>query len=146
MWVVEAVPVEPIVVVPVVPEVVVCVVPVVDVAEVFVIIVPDVSVEVPAGIAEVEVEADVSVDDEVIAVSVEEDVTAVSVALTFSSFLQPNAKSTRVRTQRTAKVFFIMFPFILVSYTSGRVSLCAITVWFACLTSRYISTPPRLRR
>ena len=97
----------PIVVVPVVPDVVVAVVPEVVVPVVLVIIVPDVSVEVPAGIDEVEVEALVSLELLVIAVSVDDEVAAESVAFTFSSFLQPKAKSTRVSTHRTAKVFFI---------------------------------------
>lgn len=114
MWVVDAVPVEPIVVVPVVPDVVVWVVPVVEVALVFVIIVPDVSVDVPLGIAEVE-EAEPVVSVEVLPVvaevSLDDEVAAVSVAFTFSSFLQPKAKSTSVSTQSTAKVFFILFPF-----------------------------------
>jgi hypothetical protein len=40
--------------------------------------------------------------------------------LTFSSFLQPKAKSTSVRTHRTAKAFFIRFPFKSVSSICGR--------------------------
>lgn len=94
----------PIVDVPVVPEVVVWVVPVVDVALVCVIIVPDVSVEVPEGIA------DVALDPVVAAVSVT-DVPVVSLLVVFSfvSFLQATAKTTSASTQRTAKVFFISF-------------------------------------
>jgi hypothetical protein len=129
VWVVEAVPVEPIVDVPVVPDVVVEVVPVVEVALVFVIIVPDVSVEVPDGIAEVEVEALVSVDAVVLAaVSVDDEVTAVSVALTFSSFLHPKAKSTRAVTHRTARVFFITFPFKFSEIDLWSVSPVAISM------------------
>ena len=94
----------PIVVVPVVPEVVVWVVPVVDVALVCVTIVPDVSVEVPDGIA------DVALEPVVAAVSVT-DVPVVSLLVVFSfvSFLHATAKTTSARTQRTAKVFFILF-------------------------------------
>jgi hypothetical protein len=103
--VVVAVPVVlPIVDVPVVPEVVVSVVPVVDVMLVCVVIVPDVSVEVPDGIAEVELEPVVAAVS-VIAVPV----VSLVVLFSFVSFLQPNAKRTRAKTQRTARVFFIVF-------------------------------------
>ena len=99
-----AVPVVPIVVVPVVPEVVVSVVPVVDGMLVCVVIVPDVSVAVPDGIAEVELEPVVA------AVSVTAvPVVSLVVLFSFVSFLQPNAKRTRARTQIATKVFFIVF-------------------------------------
>jgi hypothetical protein len=127
VWVVEAVPVEPMVDVPVVPDVVVEVVPVVEVALVFVIIVPDVSVEVPDGMAEVEVEAPPPAVV-LAAVSVEDEVTAVSVALTFSSFLHPKAKSTRAVTHRTARVFFIAFPFKFSEIDLWSVSPVAISL------------------
>ena len=94
----------PIVLVPVVPDVVVWVVPVVDVAFVCVVIVPDVSVEVPDGIAEVALEPVVA------AVSViAEPVVSLLVVFSLVSFLQPTAKTTSARMQRTAKLFFISF-------------------------------------
>ena len=90
--------------VPVVPEVVVWVVPVVDVALVCVTTVPDVSVEVPAGSVEVALEPVVAAVS-VIAVPV----VSLLVVFSFVSFLQAKAKTTRARTQSTAKVFFISF-------------------------------------
>ena len=94
----------PMVDVPVVPEVVVWVVPVVDVAFVCVTMVPDVSVELPAGIA------DVALEPVVAAVSViAVPVVSLLVVFSFVSFLQPNAKTTSARKQRTAKLFFISF-------------------------------------
>jgi hypothetical protein len=102
---VELVPVVlPMVDVPVVPEVVVWVVPVVDVAFVCVVIVPEVSVEVPDGIAEVALEPVVAAVS-VIAVPV----VSLLVVFSFVSFLQANAKTTSARKQRTAKLFFISF-------------------------------------
>ena len=95
----------------VVPDVVVAVVPVVEVADVMVV--AEVSVIVPDGIAEVEVEPDVSdiVDApvSVIVAPVSVIVTDVSL-LTFSSFLHETAKSTRARMARIARVFFIVCP------------------------------------
>ena len=117
--------VEPEVVVAVVPDVVVAVVPVVDVAVVDVVIVPDVSVEVPIGMAEVDVEAEVSVVDivpvvPVAAVSVVDIVEPVSVAaaavsvFVFCSFLQAKPKSATATTVRITRVFFIdVFPLYL---------------------------------
>lgn len=87
------------VVVPVVLDVVVEVVPVVLVALVSVTMVPEVSVMVPDGIAEVEVDPVVSV------AMVLEDVSltaAVSVMLVFSSFLQAKANNATATTIRTA--------------------------------------------
>jgi hypothetical protein len=98
-------------VVAVVPDVVVAVVPLVEVA--VVAVVAEVSVIVPDGMAEVEVEPVVSdmvvADVSVIVAPVSVMVTAVSL-LTFSSFLQETAKIMRARTARSARVFFIVFP------------------------------------
>ncbi len=93
----------PMVLVPVVPDVVVAVVPVVLVALVWVTIVPDVSVVVPAGIAEVSVEPVVLV----IAVpDVSLDTAAVSVTFVFSSFLQAKANSATATTIKIASDLF----------------------------------------
>lgn len=112
VWVIEP----PIVVVPVVPDVVVAVVPVVLVALVSVSIVPDVSVDEPAGIADVAVEPLVPVvlliavpDESVVDIvdDVSLDAAAVSVTLVFSSFLQAKANSASARTIRIASDLFI---------------------------------------
>jgi hypothetical protein len=92
----------------VVPDVVVAVVPEVEVA--VVAVVAEVSVIVPPGMAEVLVPAEVSVIVDapvsVIVAPVSVMVTDVSL-LMLSSFLHETAKSTRARTARIAKVFFI---------------------------------------
>jgi hypothetical protein len=111
--------VEPIADVPVVPEVVVEVVPEVDVAVVDVMAVPEVSVDVPAGMAEVEVPelvvsvaivpvvVDVSV---AIVEAVSVDAAAVSVLLLLLSFLQAKPKTLSARTvTRTRSFLLIMF-------------------------------------
>ena len=111
--------VEPIVDVPVVPEVVVAVVPEVDVAIVDVMAVPEVSVDVPDGMAEVEVPelvvsvaivpvvVDVSVAI-VDAVSVE--AAAVSLLLLVFSLLHAKPKTLSARTvTRTRSFLLIMF-------------------------------------
>jgi hypothetical protein len=103
-----------------VPEVVVEVVPVVDVADVIVVAVLEVSVIVPPGIAEVEVEPVVSVAivPVVIDVSVVEVVAdvstaaaAVSVLLLFTSLLHAKPKTLRARTVRRTTIFLLMFCF-----------------------------------
>ena len=105
------------VVVPVVPDVVVAVVLVVDVALVFVIIVPDVSVEVPAGMADVDVPLElVSVAMvPIVSVLVVAEVSVmvvllVSVALVVDSFLhaKPNS-ATATMVRKTRIVLFMSF-------------------------------------
>ena len=110
----------PIVAVPVVPEVVVAVVPEVEVAVVWVAIVPDVSVEVPEGIADVLVLAVVSVVDivpvvplaAVSVVDIVELVAVVSVVAAVSvlavfSFLHAKPKSATQTTVKITRVFFM---------------------------------------
>jgi hypothetical protein len=121
--------VEPIVVVPVVPDVVVAVVPVVDVAVVDVMAVPEVSVAVPAGIAEVEVPElvvsvaivpvvlDVSVAI-VDAVSVE--AAAVSVLLLLVSLLQAKPKTLSARTVTRTRSFLLIVFFPLDKSVCGK--------------------------
>jgi hypothetical protein len=116
---VPVVVVEPIVVVPVVPDVVVAVVPDVDVAVVEVMAVPEVSVDVPDGIAEVDVPElvvsvaivpvveDVSVD---IVDEVSVEAALVSVLLLLVSLLQANPKTLSARTvTRTRSFLLIVF-------------------------------------
>jgi hypothetical protein len=113
------------VVVAVVPEVVVAVVPEVVVDVVDVMAVPDVSVELPVGIAEVAVVDEVSVVDIVPVVPVEavsvvdivllvDEVSlavAVSVLLVPDSFLQAKPKSAIATTVMRTRIFlFIPFP------------------------------------
>ena len=100
--------------------VVVAAVPLVPVVEVLVIIVPDVSVEVPDGIAEVDVMLVsvlivpvvmlVSVDIvEVVALVSVAVVTLVSVVLlVFVSFLQAYPKKARATMVRRTRTFFVM--------------------------------------
>jgi hypothetical protein len=120
--------VEPIVVVPVVPDVVVEVVPVVDVAVVDVMAVPDVSVEVPAGIAEVEVpELVVSVAIvpvvEDVSVDMVDDVSVeaalVSVLLLLFSLLQAKPKTLSARTVTRTRSFLLICFFLSIKFFVG---------------------------
>ena len=110
------------VVVDTVPDVVVAVVPDVDVAVVIVVAVPEVSLIVPAGIAEVLVEP-VAIVPLVVAVSVVDIVDAVSVAaaavsvLLFDvSLLQAKPNTLRAITVRRTRSFLLMlfFPLAIV--------------------------------
>jgi DMSO/TMAO reductase YedYZ heme-binding membrane subunit len=113
--------VEPIVVVPVVPDVVVEVVPEVDVAVVEVMAVPEVSVDVPDGIAEVDVPelvvsvAIVPVVDVSVDIVDEESVEAalVSVLLLLVSLLQANPKTLSARTVTRTRSFLLIMCFFL---------------------------------
>jgi hypothetical protein len=118
-----------VVVVLLVPEVVVAVVPEVVVEVVAVIAVPDVSVDVPVGMAEVAVVADVSVVDIVPVVPVIEVseamvlvvaevslAVAVSVLLAFCSFLQAKPNSAMQTTVRRTRIF------LFICFVSSRLS------------------------
>jgi len=126
--------VDDMVVVPVVPEVVVEVVPVVDVAVVDVMAVPEVSLIVPAGMAEVlvpELVVSVAIVPVVLAVSVDivdivsVEAAAVSVAvlLLLVSLLQAKPKTLSARTvTRTRSFLLIMFfPLDKVFFVGSRI-------------------------
>jgi hypothetical protein len=119
--------VEPIVDVPVVTDVVVAVVPVVEVAMVLVIIVPAVSVDVPPGIADVEV---MPVVDAVSVVAMVPMVSVpvvpltevsvivvllVSVLLVVDSCLQAKPNSATAAMVRKTRIVFFIFSSIVVS-------------------------------
>jgi hypothetical protein len=123
--------VDDVVVVPVVPEVVVEVVPVVDVAVVDVVAVPEVSLIVPAGMADVEVEPVVSVAivPVVLAVSVAivdavsvEDA-LVSVLLLLVSLLQAKPKTLSARTVTRTRSFLLICFFLSINVLLWEVGL-----------------------
>jgi hypothetical protein len=130
---------EPDVVVELVPEVVVAVVPDVDVAVVIVVAVPEVSLIVPAGIADVDVEPVVPVEsvaivpvaivplvDEVSVVDIVVDVSVtaapVSVLLLFVSLLQAKPKTLRAMTVRRTRSFLLMLFFLSLLLLVGRLN------------------------
>jgi hypothetical protein len=119
--------VEPIVVVPVVPDVVVAVVPEVDVAVVEVMAVPEVSVDVPAGMAEVDVPelvvsvAIVPVVDVSVAIvdAVSDEAAAVSVLLLLVSLLQAKPKTLSARTVTRTRSFLLICFFLSIKFFVG---------------------------